>query len=139
MLTVSRDDEHLFAALRAGVVGYLLKDIDPDRLPAALRAALAGEAALPRALVLRLMHELRDREPNRAGHRAASSAPALDATRLSNRERQVLELMQEGRSTREIADALFISPVTVRSHVASIVRKLHVGSRRDALRPIDEG
>ena len=63
MLTVSRDDEHLFASLRAGAIGYLLKDMDPGRLGAALRGALSGEAALPRTLVARLPP--RERRPSR--------------------------------------------------------------------------
>src|ERR671920_377800 len=69
MLTVSRDDADLFAAVRAGARGYMLKDIDPDRLPHALTGVIAGEAALPRGLVLRLMEEYRRRD-GQTGRRA---------------------------------------------------------------------
>jgi len=65
MLTVSRNDSDLFHSLRAGAAGYLLKDTDPGRLPDALRGVLAGEAAVPRALVARLIHEFRDRGTRR--------------------------------------------------------------------------
>jgi DNA-binding NarL/FixJ family response regulator len=132
MLTVSRSDEDLFDALRAGASGYLLKDIDPARLPLALRGVLAGEAALPRRLVALLVEEFRERRRTRRipllGRRSAE---------LTDREWEVLELMREGASTEQIGDRLFISPVTVRTHVSSILRKLHVSSREEALKLID--
>ena len=128
MLTVSRRDEDLFDALRVGASGYLLKDIDPRRLPDALRGVLDGEAALPRRLVALLIEEFRERKRRRripvVGRRAVE---------LTDREWEVLELMRQGRGTEEIAVRLFISPVTVRTHVAAILRKLHVPSRQAAL------
>ena len=125
MLTVSSDDADLFAAVRAGASGYLLKDIDPDRLPHALRGVLDGEAALPRGLVTRLMAEFRRRDARRVGN---------GASRLSSREWEILDLLSQGRSTAEIAETLFVSAVTVRSHVRGIVRKLHVADREAAVR-----
>lgn len=128
MLTVSRSDEDLFNALRAGASGYLLKDIDPARLPLALRGVLEGEAALPRRLVALLIEEFRERRRRRriplVGRRPAE---------LTDREWEVLEAMRQGLSTDEIGSRLFISPVTVRTHVSSILRKLHVPTREAAL------
>jgi len=127
MLTVSRDDTDLFAALRAGARGYLLKDIDPARLPLALEGVLAGEAALPRGLVARLIEEFRTRD-DAARRREGPLA------HLTDREWEVLHLMREGKSTSEMAAELYVSAVTVRSHVSAILRKLQVTSREDAVR-----
>ena len=128
MLTVSRTDSDLFDALRAGASGYLLKDIDPARLPLALQGVLEGEAALPRQLVALLIEEFRERKRRRRiplrGRRSAE---------LTDREWEVLELMRQGCSTEEIAARLFISPVTVRTHVSAILRKLHVPTREAAI------
>ena len=130
MLTVSRDDNDLFEALRAGARGYLLKDIDPARLGSALRGVLDGEAALPRNLVTRLIAEFRDRD-----RRATRREGPLGT--LTEREWETLELMREGLSTAEIAGRLFVSPVTVRTHVAAILRKLHAPDRRTAIEIAD--
>ena len=128
MLTVSRTDSDLFDALRAGASGYLLKDIDPARLPLALHGVLEGEAALPRHLVALLIEEFRERKRRRRillrGRRSAE---------LTDREWEVLELMRQGASTEEIASRLFISPVTVRTHVSAILRKLRVPTREAAI------
>jgi len=128
MLTVSRLDADLFDALRAGASGYLLKDIDPARLPLALHGVLEGEAALPRQLVALLIEEFRERRRRRRiplrGRRSAE---------LTDREWEVLELMRQGASTEEIAARLFISPVTVRTHVSAILRKLQVPTREAAI------
>jgi DNA-binding NarL/FixJ family response regulator len=125
MLTVSRDDGDLFNALRAGARGYLLKDIDPARLGPALQGVLDGEAALPRNLVTRLMEEFRGRD--------ARARPQGPLATLTGREWETLDLMRQGLSTAEIAAKLFVSPVTVRTHVAAILRKLHVTDRRSAI------
>jgi DNA-binding NarL/FixJ family response regulator len=128
MLTVSRTDSDLFDALRAGASGYLLKDIDPERLPLALHGVLEGEAALPRHLVALLIEEFRERHRRRRipliGRRSVE---------LTDREWEVLDLMREGSSTEEIAARLFISPVTVRTHVSAILRKLQVPTRAAAV------
>ena len=129
MLTASRDDEDLFEALRAGASGYLLKDMDPDRLAAALRGVMAGEAALPRSLALKVMRQLHS--PARRVFRL-SKGPA--AARLTSRETEVLELMAEGLSTERIADKLFIGKVTVRTHVSNVLKKLRVPDRESAVR-----
>ena len=127
MLTVSRNDSDLFHSLRAGAAGYLLKDTDPGRLPDALRGVIAGEAAVPRALVARLIHEFRDRGTRRL--------PMIGGrgVELTSREWQVLDLMAEGLSTAQIAERLFVSPVTVRRHISSIVTKLGAPDRATAV------
>lgn len=128
MLTVSRADDDLFESIRRGAVGYLLKDMDPTRLPVAVRAALAGEAVLPRALAARVLDEFRERP--RARKLTAQPHGEPDLTR---REWEVLEMLCEGAGTSEMAERLFLSPVTVRRHVGSILGKLHVSSRAEAV------
>ena len=129
MLTASRDDEDLFEALRAGASGYLLKDMDPDRLGAALRGVMAGEAALPRTLALRVMRQLQ--APSR---RILRPTKGSAAARLTSRETEVLELMAEGLSTEQIAEKLFVGKVTVRTHVSNVLKKLRVPDRESAVR-----
>ena len=131
MLTVSTNDEDLFNALRVGAAGYLLKDTDPDRLPHALRGVLLGEAAMPRTLVARLIEEFQGRERRRL------SLPRKAAAKLTSREWEVLELMRQGLGTAEMAERLFVSKVTIRSHVASLLRKLRVPDREAAVRLLE--
>jgi DNA-binding NarL/FixJ family response regulator len=132
MLTVSRSDADLFDALRAGASGYLLKDIDPARLPQALRGVLDGEAALPRRLVSLLIEEFRERRRRRR-------IPLLGrrSVELTDREWEVLDLMRDGLSTEQIGDRLFISPVTVRTHVAAVLKKLQVSNRAEAVQLLE--
>jgi len=129
MLTVSEEDGDLFAALRAGASGYLLKDIDPARLPHALHDVLEGEAAIPRSLVSTVLREFRDR-----GARRRPILVASPENRLTSREWEVLDLLRQGLGTREMASWLVLSQATVRSHVASILRKLGVSDREAAVR-----
>jgi DNA-binding NarL/FixJ family response regulator len=133
MLTVSRDDDDLFAALRAGASGYLLKDTDPARLPFALRGVLEGEAALPRGLVARLIDEFRTR-----GKRRRLPLMRQRGVELTEREWEVLDFLQDGLATAEIAERLSISPVTVRRHVSEILKKLRVTTREEAVRLLED-
>jgi DNA-binding NarL/FixJ family response regulator len=126
MLTQSREDEDLFDSLRAGASGYLFKDIDPVQLPTALRAVLAGEAAMPRSLVARILEEFR--APARPRFRRTTAA----AAKLSPREWEVMELLSQGHSTEQVATRLFVSPTTVRVHVSTVLRKLRVKDRESA-------
>ncbi|HEX6701902.1 MAG TPA: response regulator transcription factor [Gaiellaceae bacterium] len=130
MLTISRDDADLFESLQVGASGYLLKDTPPNRLPAALRGVLDGEAPLPRSLTARLIEEFRSRERSRA---LKSVLRARDV-RLSEREWEVLELLGHGLVTSEIAERLDVSTATVRSHVHGILKKLRVPDRKSAIR-----
>jgi DNA-binding NarL/FixJ family response regulator len=127
MLTVSHEDADLFDSLRAGAAGYLLKDTDPARLPAALRGVLSGEAAVPRTLVARILDEFRSPGRPRLGHKPKVAA------RLTSREWEVMELLGDGLSTDEVSKRLFLSPTTIRVHVSSVLRKLRVKDRQAAL------
>jgi DNA-binding NarL/FixJ family response regulator len=128
MLTVSDEDTDLFAALRAGADGYLLKTMNLSRLPAALQGVHNGEAAMPRALVARMIDEFHGREPRWRSPVARESAQG----RLTSREWEVLGLLAQGCSTAEIADKLVLSASAVRAHITAIVRKLKVANRHAA-------
>lgn len=132
MLTASAEDADLFDSLRAGASGYLLKDTDPAVLVDELHSALAGEAAMSRRLVSRIMEEFRSPATPRFTRRSRASA------RLSAREWEVMELLGEGLSTDEVAKRLFVSPTTVRVHVSSVLRKLRVKDRVSAFRLLRE-
>lgn len=134
MLTVSRSDADLFDALRAGASGYLLKDLDPDRLPHALRGVLDGEAVLPQHLVTLLIEELRGRGRRRLPLLRRNAG----GEEVTPQEWQVLELMRQGHNTEEIAAGLSIDPVAVRAHVWSILKKLRVPDRQAALRLLED-
>jgi DNA-binding NarL/FixJ family response regulator len=120
----SPDDNEFFAALEAGASGYLVKDVDPARLPIALVRVLEGEAALPRALAAKLIREFRSRGRETRLSRVRA---------LTNRELEVLELFRQGLTTSEIAERLFVENVTVRTHIASILKKLDVPNRQAAI------
>jgi DNA-binding NarL/FixJ family response regulator len=133
MLTVSTDDRDLFAALKAGAAGYLLKGMDPSELPRALAGVARGEAALAPSLVGRVITEFRDR----SARRRTATADGAEA-QLTSREWQVLELLRHDLTTSEIARRLVLSPVTVRTHVNSILRKLRVPDREELVRQFRE-
>lgn len=128
MLTVSSEDADLFAALRAGAEGYLLKTMNFTRLPDALDGVCVGEAAIPPTLVARVLKRFRAREP-----RWRQPLDQGCADRLTSREWQVLELLAQERSTAEIANSLVITNSAVRAHITAIVRKLHVPDRAAAV------
>ena len=128
ILTVSRDDADLLEALRAGAAGYLLKDIEPKRMPAAIESVLAGEVSLPRTLVRPLLDD-DGRPPPRRRTLVARGRPS----ELTPREWEVLDLLAAGTTGVEVAKRLELSPATVRAHVAGIVRKLGVAGRDEAI------
>jgi DNA-binding NarL/FixJ family response regulator len=125
MLTVSDDDADLFAALRAGADGYLLKTMSLKRLPDALVGVCSGEAAMPRTLVARVLDRFHGPEPR--WRHSVGGEPV--GRRLTSREWDVLELLAQGRSTIEISRRLVISASAVRVHIASIVHKLGAADR----------
>jgi DNA-binding NarL/FixJ family response regulator len=133
MLTVSRSDEDLFAALRAGASGYLLKDMPFESIADELAGVLEGRVAMPPELVGRLVEEFRDSAPRR---RALLGQGA--GAQLTSREWQVLDFLRQGLATNEIARRLFVSPATVRSHVAAVLRKLRVPDRDAAIALFEE-
>lgn len=122
------EEEDFLAAMNVGVVGYLPMTISPERLPAAVLGVLDGELAIPRALMPMLVDHLRGRNARR--HLMLSHRPAVD---LTNREWDVVELMRDELSTREIAGRLMISEVTVRRHIGAVLKKMQVRSRREAM------
>jgi two-component system nitrate/nitrite response regulator NarL len=126
MMTVSGAEDDLLTAIRAGAAGYLPKDMDPERLPHALWGAHHGEGAVPRVLMARIISHLRDGSPN--WRRLAHSK-----SRLSTREWQVLELLQQNLDSRTIAERLSLSPATVRSHRARIMQKLRANDEQELL------
>jgi DNA-binding NarL/FixJ family response regulator len=127
VLTASGTEQNLLSAIRAGAAGYLLKSEPPDRIVDFLRGVAQGEAALSGAVARRLLEQVR------AGGRKDAGVPDAIAAALSARELEVLLLLDEHLATEDIAKRLFISEHTVRSHVKSLLRKLGVSSRREAL------
>ncbi len=122
VVTSYHEDEHIFPAIRAGALSYVLKDIDPDELAEAIRLAHAGEAVINPRVAARMVKEL-------GGLRGDAVNPFRD---LSEREQDVLKQIAAGRSNREIGEALFISEKTVKSHITSILNKLHLSDRTQA-------
>jgi DNA-binding NarL/FixJ family response regulator len=125
-LTTFDDDEDVFAALRAGAVGYLLKDVTSDRLVEALLAAARGESVLQPSVAARVVArfaELPDDVPPR---------PQPLVVPLSDRELEVLRLLADGGSNREIAAALFLAEGTVKNHVTTVLAKLGARDRTQA-------
>ena len=127
VLTASGTEDNLLAAIRGGAAGYLLKSEPPARIVEFLRGIANGEAALSGAVARRLLEQVR------AGGGRSSGVPDSIAASLSARELEVLLLLDDHLGTDEIAKRLFISEHTVRSHVKSLLRKLGVSSRREAL------
>ena len=125
VLTTFEDDEHLFEALRAGAVGYLLKDVTGERLREAVHAAARGESFLAPAVASSVLAEL---SRLRAMAPVAPAAPSL----LSEREAQIVALLARGASNKEIASALFISEGTVKNHLTAVFTKLEVTDRTQA-------
>ncbi len=128
MLTMSREESDLGEALRAGARGYLLKDIDPEELAPALHSALAGEKTVARDLVGALARLIGDD----AGARAPAPRATTPFSELTPRELEILEHLAGGYSNKMIAQALDITPGTVKLHVKSILRKLGLRSRVEA-------
>ena len=125
-LTTFEDDEDVFAALRAGAVGYLLKDVSSDRLVEAIGAAARGESVLQPSVAAKVVARfarLPDESPPR---------PQPLVVPLSDRELDVVRLMAEGRNNREIATTLFLAEGTVKNHVTNILAKLGARDRTQA-------
>jgi len=124
MLTAFSDSERVFAALKAGAVGYLLKNVSPDEIRTTVERAAAGEPMLSGEIAGRVLREFeREREEDRYREQLAG---------LTAREEEILKLLATGDSNREIGKRLFISEQTVKNHVASIFRKLQVNDRTKA-------
>lgn len=122
VVTSHHQDEYIFPAVRAGAISYLLKDVDPDELAAAIRKAAQGEAVLDSRVASRIVQELQ-------GLRKDDVNPF---TELSEREFEVLRLIAAGKSNAEIAETLVIGESTVKTHVGNLLNKLHLGDRTQA-------
>jgi DNA-binding NarL/FixJ family response regulator len=126
ILTTFDLDEYLFEAVRAGASGFLLKDVPPDDLVAAVRAVARGDALIEPRMTKRLLSEF-SRQPRAAGR----TPPGLDE--LTPREVEVFTAIAKGLSNSEIAETLFISETTVKSHVGHILMKLQLRDRIQAV------
>jgi two-component system, NarL family, response regulator LiaR len=122
VLTSYHDDAHVFPAIKAGALSYLLKDASPAEVAQAVRAAARGEAVLDRRVAAKLVAELR-------GERAVAVNPY---TELTEREQEVLALIAQGATNGEIAAALAISEKTVKGHVSNVLGKLYLADRTQA-------
>ena len=125
MLTTFDLDEYVYAALQAGAAGFLLKDVTPEGLIAAIRLIAAGDALLAPAITRRLVERFTKPRPDLSGPGAVSD--------LTPRELEVLRLMARGMSNGEIADALVVSEATVKTHVAHVLPKLGLRDRVQAV------
>jgi DNA-binding NarL/FixJ family response regulator len=132
VLTASGTEENLLGAIRAGAAGYLLKSEPPERIVDFLRGVARGEAALSGSIARRLMETVRETGGRETG------VPDSIAAVLTAREVEILLLLDDRLETDEIAKRLFISEHTVRSHVKSVLRKLGVSSRREAVERLAE-
>lgn len=119
-------DDFVYDALRAGAAGFLLKDTPPEALVAAVRVVAAGDALLAPSVTRRLIAEFARSAPT-----PRPAAPALD--QLTDRERDVLVQVATGKSNVEIAEALYVSEATVKSHLGRVMSKLHLTSRAQAV------
>ena len=120
LLTESGQNDLIVAAVCAGAVGSVPRSVSPEALLKALMAVRAGESLIPRALVPEVLAELRLRAES------TTEEPSSHVSVLTTRERQVLEMMRAGMSTASIAEQLVVAPVTVRTHICAIRRKLHL-------------
>jgi DNA-binding NarL/FixJ family response regulator len=127
MLTTFDLDEYAFAALKAGASGFLLKDVPPEELLFGIRAVHSGDAVVAPSTTRRLIDHFVPMLPGGAGE-----APP-DLTGLTSREREVLALIAQGMSNTEIAEKLFVSEATVKTHVGRVLAKLGLRDRVQAV------
>lgn len=125
ILTIYDDDQNVFQAVKAGAIGYILKDSPIDEALKAVRAASSGEGVLHPAIAARVLKEF----ARLHDERRADMEMFAD---LTDREREVLKLLASAKSNREIAEELFISEKTVKNHVSNILFKLHANDRTEA-------
>ncbi|HWD62090.1 MAG TPA: response regulator transcription factor [Humibacter sp.] len=127
VMTDRIDEDEFLTAIQAGATGYVSQQIDPARLPHLIRDLMRGEAAVPRALVTRLLDEFRGRERRRLALREQRGVE------LTEREWQVVEALRHGMTTRQIAERLGIHEVTVRRHISGVHHKVGVRTRSELL------
>jgi two-component system NarL family response regulator len=127
MLTVSDDEDDLYEAVKAGANGYLLKEVAIEEIAETVRAIVQRQAVVSPSMGTKLITEFRSLA------RRASEREELPPPGLTDREMQVLKLMAQSKSNKDIAAALFISENTVKNHVRNILEKLHLHSRMEAV------
>jgi len=127
MLTVSAESDDVLDAVQAGADGYILKGSSPDDMVEAVRAVYAGEIVIAPSVTPALVDEIRRSRSRRL------RTPSGVSVRMTEREWEILQLLDQGKTTGEIAATLFVAAVTIRTHIAAIVRKLEVGDRDAAL------
>ena len=128
ILTTFDLDEYVYEAIRAGASGFLLKDVQPAQLVEAIRVVAAGEALLAPTVTRRLLDHFADAMPT-----ARPKPLPPDLARLTERELEILKLLAGGLSNAELADALFVSETTVKTHISSVLRKLGLRDRVQAV------
>jgi DNA-binding NarL/FixJ family response regulator len=134
ILTMFEDDDSVFAAMRAGALGYLVKGADEEAIVRAVRSVAAGEAVFGSAVAARILRYFANAGPGvGTGASTAGASPEAPFPQLSAREREILALIAAGHPNPVIADRLFLSPKTVRNHVSNIFTKLHVADRSEAI------
>ena len=127
MLTVSDEEDDLYDAIKAGAAGYLLKEISIEEVATAIRAVVSGQSLISPSMASKLLSEF----TNLA--KKADERQSVPTPRLTDRELEVLKLVAQGMSNREIAGELYISENTVKNHVRNILEKLHLHSRMEAV------
>jgi two-component system nitrate/nitrite response regulator NarL len=125
MLTVSDDDEDLFEAIKSGAQGYLIKDVKGQQLFDALEGVARGEAAFSGVIAAKILREFK-----KGGVGAEEELVSVEP--LTEREMEVLQLVAEGKSNKEIAESLVISESTAKNHLRNILGKLHLRNRIQA-------
>jgi DNA-binding NarL/FixJ family response regulator len=127
VLTTLNDDETVFEAVRAGAHGYLLKDATEEELLETIRALRRGESRLTPQIARKVMDQFR----RLAGDDAPTPPKAASAETLNDKEEKILRLITEGKSNRQIANALFLAEGTVKNYVSRIMEKLHANTRTE--------
>jgi DNA-binding NarL/FixJ family response regulator len=127
MLTVSDEEEDLYEAIRAGAAGYLLKEISIEEVADAVRAVVQGQTLISPSMASKLITEFQNLS------RMTNDRSQVPAPKLTDRELEVLRLVAQGMTNREVADQLYIAENTVKNHVRNILEKLHLHSRMEAV------
>ena len=125
MLTVAEEDRSLFEAIKAGAQGYLVKKMDPEEFLSMIRGVSRGEAPLSRTVASKILTEF--------SRRVQGPPPEDPAAKLTPREREVLQLLTQGNTNKEIANTLGVSENTVKNHLKNILAKLHLQNRVQAV------
>lgn len=126
MLTVSEEDEDLFSAIKAGARGYLVKNVEPDQLVKAIQLLVKGESVITHSMASKLLDEFGQIA------KKVDTPPDSNLKPLTQREKEVLQILAKGESNKEIANTLCISEHTVKIHLKNILRKLHMNNRIQA-------